>query len=755
MAHSEQIDFVKNLKNKFQSYFQNKKVLEVGSLDINGSIRSFFDDCNYLGLDVSFGNGVDVICEGQKYNAPDDSFDVTCSAECFEHNPYWLETFQNMIRLCKDGGLVFFTCATDGRPEHGTTRTTPADSPLTVGMGWDYYRNLNERDFRDQIDFDSYFDSYEFYVEENHHDLFFWGIVDKNKSKKYKTTIVDCFRFFNEKELLELRYEILKEHVDKFIILEGTKTFSGNDWKPLAKSYIEEFGFPKDKFIFIEENLPGNDEAIENNAIDIEFRNQSGPSTDTHKNSLNARTRERLLLDSMCSVLSEFDDETVFFVSDCDEIINPEFIKTYSEFVLQHPNYLVKVPLVELQGRVDLRAYDANSELPIKTDNHFFVATKKHFERSTPTQLRYDISYPFELCYLQENQKRMEDCGWHFSWMGDSEYLKLKMKSFSHYSDYIESSLIKNMNSSEMDEYMNNWKPEIDGINPWGNSSVVLRQYDVGNLPQQIFKYKHLKEFFLGNELSSIPLIAVPIVNGFHWLQRLVDSIDYPVDELFIIDNNGRGELKKQLDDLVNQKHKFIDKITVSHLPHNIGCSAAWNLAIKCYMMSPYWIITNNDVAFTPGLLKEMVEKASNPNLGVIKAEEFQWDLFLIKDWVIQKCGLFDENFYPAYLEDCDYYIRLLNQNVEIGHLESKHLHGDEGYETSGSQTWRLDSSIADKLHSAHHKNFYYIAKKWGDNWRDSNWQYHPWRNPFNEENIPITYTTYDLNFCREKNLGF
>ncbi len=238
-------------------------------------------------------------------------------------------------------------------------------------------------------------------------------------------------------------------------------------------------------------------------------------------------------------------------------------------------------------------------------------------------------------------------------------------------------------------------------------------------------------------------------------MQRLVDSIDYPVDELFVVNNNGRGELRKQLDNLANSSHEFIRKISVAHLPSNIGCSGAWNLIIKCYMNAPYWIITNNDVAFTPGLLKELVEKSKNQNYGIIKGKEFQFDLFLIKDWVIQECGLFDENFYPAYLEDCDYHIRLLNKNISIGYLEKQHLHGDRGYETSGSQTWRLEPDIADKLHSAHDINFYYIAEKWGENWRDSNWQYHPWQYPYNDKSIPITYTKYDLNFCRKKNLGF
>ena len=90
---------------------ENRKVLEVGSLDINGTVRIFFDNCDYTGLDLGEGKGVDLIEEGQNYDAPDETYDTVLSTECFEHNPYWKETFLNMIRLCKKNGLVFFTCA--------------------------------------------------------------------------------------------------------------------------------------------------------------------------------------------------------------------------------------------------------------------------------------------------------------------------------------------------------------------------------------------------------------------------------------------------------------------------------------------------------------------------------------------------------------------------------------------------------------------------------------------------------------------
>lgn len=121
--------------------------MDVGSVDINGSAKSYFSNCDYLGIDVAPGKGVDLVCKGEEYDGPDNYFDTVVSGEVMEHNPHWVETMRNMIRVCKPGGLVIMTCAGLGRGEHGTTRT--ADDPLlSVQIGWDYYRNLKESDFR-------------------------------------------------------------------------------------------------------------------------------------------------------------------------------------------------------------------------------------------------------------------------------------------------------------------------------------------------------------------------------------------------------------------------------------------------------------------------------------------------------------------------------------------------------------------------------------------------------------------------------
>jgi SAM-dependent methyltransferase len=172
LAHQQQFDFVSGIASFFPDNFAKCKVLEVGSLDINGSVRQFFQDCDYIGIDLGQGRGVDIVCPGQEYKAPDNTFDTVISCECFEHNPDWVATFSNMHRMVKPGGLIVMSCATTGRAEHGTKRTSPGDAPFCG----DYYKNLTEQDFLDNLKIDNMFSAYEFGIGEATKDLYFYGV---------------------------------------------------------------------------------------------------------------------------------------------------------------------------------------------------------------------------------------------------------------------------------------------------------------------------------------------------------------------------------------------------------------------------------------------------------------------------------------------------------------------------------------------------------------------------------------------------
>ena len=184
MAHPQQLQFVKSVTSLIVENrdFKSKKILEIGSYDVNGSVRQFFPYAEYIGVDLIGGPGVDLICEGDKIPHEDHIYDISISCECFEHNPAWAETFGNMYRMTKEGGLVIFTCATTGRAEHGTTRTSPKASPGTQALNWDYYRNLTDNEFGEKFNLNELFNEHFFLVNKLSCDLYFFGVKGRHNS---------------------------------------------------------------------------------------------------------------------------------------------------------------------------------------------------------------------------------------------------------------------------------------------------------------------------------------------------------------------------------------------------------------------------------------------------------------------------------------------------------------------------------------------------------------------------------------------
>jgi SAM-dependent methyltransferase len=176
MAHFQQLRFVEAIGCLFPTFFENTKVLEVGSWSEHGSVRDQFKSCEYIGSDVTVGKGVDVPVPGQNLAFPTETFDVVLTCECFEHNPFWLETFVNMVRMLKPGGLLILTCAGTGRGEHGTRRTSSSGSLSALAEHHqDYYQNLTRRDFERRIDLGIHFSCYQFFDNRYSKDLYFVG----------------------------------------------------------------------------------------------------------------------------------------------------------------------------------------------------------------------------------------------------------------------------------------------------------------------------------------------------------------------------------------------------------------------------------------------------------------------------------------------------------------------------------------------------------------------------------------------------
>jgi hypothetical protein len=302
--------------------------------------------------------------------------------------------------------------------------------------------------------------------------------LDTKEQQEHR--VVDCFPFFQEKELLELRVNLLKDHVDKFIITESNRTFSGIPKPFICKNLIKELGLPEDKIEVIEVSLPSNEEMT-----NVDHNLYQDPY---------AATREVLQKNAWRDAAQKFSDDTVFIFSDCDEIIDPTKIKYITDVARKNSSNIIKLPLVSIQGRADLITYKYGK--PELVDNAALLCMKHHLATSAPIQLRHSLApVNFETVYITESGKRVEDMGWHFSWMGNAELKKFKSKAFSHHSDEWEGFVFKKVGSKEMEDFIDSYVPQEGALAPFGQIGTELRKYDISKLPEIIFKLPRVKKF--------------------------------------------------------------------------------------------------------------------------------------------------------------------------------------------------------------------------------------------------------------------
>jgi hypothetical protein len=193
----------------------------------------------------------------------------------------------------------------------------------------------------------------------------------------------------------------------------------------------------------------------------------------------------------------------------------------------------------------------------------------------------------------------------------------------------------------------------------------------------------------------SIPVLIVPILNRYDLLENMLASINYPIDNILIIDNGG--------------SFKTSHNVKVLNMPANLGLSAAWNLGIKCYPDSKYWLFASADTTWGESSLEE-IDRLSGSDKLLLTNDAY--GCFSVGENVIEQVGLFDEYFYPIYFEDNDFHERVARFCPENTITSTSIQAAPE----SGSQTINSD----DKLKNRNHETFlnnqeYYEYKRNGN----------------------------------------
>jgi SAM-dependent methyltransferase len=182
----------------FDTYSRNKKrlnILDIGSKDFNGSLRSFAPmGANYVGVDFEDGKGVDVlITDPYKLPFETNSIDIIVSSSCFEHSDcFWL-VFLECLRLLKPSGILYINA-----PSNGPFHRYPVDS-------WRFYPDagLSLESFGQRSGFDCAL--MESFVDSRHNKL--WNdfvavfIKDQTNVSLYPLKIIHSFKHFKNAHL--------------------------------------------------------------------------------------------------------------------------------------------------------------------------------------------------------------------------------------------------------------------------------------------------------------------------------------------------------------------------------------------------------------------------------------------------------------------------------------------------------------------------------------------------------------------------
>jgi len=211
--------------------------------------------------------------------------------------------------------------------------------------------------------------------------------------------IYDCFTFYNELDLLELRLTELYNYVDHFVIVEANTTFTNKPKNYMYEKAKARFARFSDKIIHVKvEKMPMNSDAWVN---------------------------DRFQRDQIFRGIESANPNDLIIVSDLDEIIRPEAV----EYMKNSTNTMfpIRMPLFNFKFNYMRTKVESYVVWGMAGRRHLFDHIKPDAFRAIRFQY-FDAPYKD----VQGDVEMIEHGGWHFGYMGDNDWLKDKAQSFAH-----------------------------------------------------------------------------------------------------------------------------------------------------------------------------------------------------------------------------------------------------------------------------------------------------------------------------------
>ena len=240
--------------------------------------------------------------------------------------------------------------------------------------------------------------------------------------------IYDCFMYFDEDMVLDLRLNVLNKYVKKFVISEATYTHNGN--KKKLNFDINRFKKFKDKIEYI---------VVDKEPLNIRRINENDPEhIRGQKLILNGYARDNYQRESLNLGLKNLLDNDLIIVSDLDEIPNLEKIELEN---IQNKIIIFKQKMFYYKLNLLYDEFNWFGSKACKKKNFLSPQWLRNIKSKKYPRWRLDLWFS-KRKYI--NNFYVEDGGWHFTCIRTAQDLEKKLLNFAHHYEFEESGLKKN-----------------------------------------------------------------------------------------------------------------------------------------------------------------------------------------------------------------------------------------------------------------------------------------------------------------------
>jgi len=282
--------------------------------------------------------------------------------------------------------------------------------------------------------------------------------------------IYDCFMYFDEDLLLDLRLNSLDKFVKKFVITEATYTHNGN--KKKLNFDINKFKKFKDKIIYlIVDEHPKNIINLSEN----DTKAQRG-----EKLILNGMARDYFQRENLSRGIKESDDNDLILISDLDEIPN---LSEIDQSKVRDNIVIFEQKMFYYKLNLFYEDYTWLGTKAVRKKNFISPQWLRNIKGKKYSKWRIDVLFS-KLKY--SNLYFVKNGGWHFTCLRTAEELEKKLLNFAHHYEYEESGLNIEDLKKLIDEKRVMYDHNIDQRGYKWSGKSILKNFEIKYLPEYI-----------------------------------------------------------------------------------------------------------------------------------------------------------------------------------------------------------------------------------------------------------------------------